>query len=397
MGIPTQTMLRCLIAVAAIAAVLAVPTNLRSTVANKNGKMIRIPIQKMQSLREIMRDYGVVRVSDVLNHKYVKVSADPVVINDYENAQYYGPIQVGTPGQSFNVIFDTGSSNLWVPGAKCTDCGSHKKYVSSQSSTYVANGTVFNIEYGSGPVSGFISQDSVTIGDITVQNQQFAEITDVKGLGIGYTMGKFDGILGLAFPSISVDDILPPLENMYQQGLIGDNIFSFALGTADGQPGELDIGAIDTSRYTGDLTYIPLSNETYWALNLDTITVNGGSVTSAKRVIVDSGTSLLAGPVADVAKLAELVGAKKSRLNPSEYTISCSATAPDISVTIGGTTFSLASTDYIINGGLYCLFGVVGIDVPAEPLWIMGDVFMRKYFTVWDYTNKQMGFALAKH
>jgi hypothetical protein len=37
----------------------------------------------------------------------------PVVINDFSNAQYYGPIAVGTPGQVFNVIFDTGSSNLW--------------------------------------------------------------------------------------------------------------------------------------------------------------------------------------------------------------------------------------------------------------------------------------------
>jgi hypothetical protein len=165
---------------------------------------------------------------------------------------------------------------------------------------------------------------------------------------------------------------------MFQQGLIGENIFSFSLGDASGQPGELDIGAIDNTKYTGDLNYIPLSNETYWALGLDTITVNSESVTSAKRVIIDSGTSLLAGPTADVENLAKLVGAKKSFLNPSEYTISCSASAPDITVTIGGITFTLAKEDYIINGGLYCLFGVVGIDVPVEPLWIMGDVFMRK-------------------
>jgi len=380
----------------ALSAALAIPTNLRSAITQKNG-MVRIPINQMKSLRQIMRDYGVERVANVLNHKFIKVSADPVVINDYENAQYYGPISVGTPGQKFNVIIDTGSSNLWVPSSQCSDCGSHPKYESSKSSSYVKNGTVFDIEYGSGPVSGFVSEDSVTIGDITVLKQLFAEITDVKGLGLAYSMGKFDGILGLAFPSISVDGILPPLENMFQQGLIGDNIFSFSLGSADGQPGELDIGAIDTSKFTGDLKYIPLSNETYWALGLDDVKVNGESVTTAKRVIVDSGTSLLAGPVADVEKLAKAVGAKKSILNPQEYSIPCSATAPDITVTIGGNTFTLSSTDYIINGGLFCLFGAVGIDVPVEPLWIMGDVFMRKYFTVWDYTNKQMAFALAKH
>jgi hypothetical protein len=374
---------------------LAVPTNFR-TGASKQSKLFRVPIHKMQSLRDIHRQYGVERVIDIYGHKFGHaVSADPVVINDYQNAQYYGPIQVG--GQTFQVIFDTGSSNLWVPSTKCKNCGSHAKYDSSKSQDYVANGTIFRIEYGSGPVAGFVSQDSVMVGDVTVHNQLFAEITDVSGLGLAYSEGKFDGILGLAFPSISVDNMTPVFVNMFEQGSLEMDVFSFDLGKADGQPGELTFGGIDTSKFIGDLSYVPLSNETYWALELDGLTVNGKSATTSHRVIIDSGTSLLAGPVDDVAALAKLVGAKKSWINPQEYTVPCSSipSLPTLTFHIGGKAYDLSGADYTINAGIMCLFAVVGIDVPVEPLWIAGDVFMRKYYTVFDYGNRQMGFAVA--
>jgi len=315
-----------------------------------------------------------------------------VVIKDYENAQYYGEISVGSPGQSMAVVFDTGSSNLWVPDKKPFG-SSHSIYTHDKSSTYVENGTKFAIQYGSGPVSGVYSRDDVAIGDQILKNYLFAEVDDTSGLGVGYRLGKFDGILGLAWPAISVDGVPTPLEAMVAS--LDEPCFAFALG--DEADGELVLGGVDDSKYTGEFAYVPLSEKSYWQVALDSLSVSNASMTSATKAIVDSGTSLLAGPTDDVKAIAKAVGATPSIAG--EYMIACDATAPDIVFSLGGADYPLALADYIIQeeGSPECLFGMMGIDIPAPagPLWILGDVFMRKYYVKFDYGGEQIGIATA--
>lgn len=121
---------------------------------------------------------------------YLGAGCDDSLLLDFMNAQYFTTITLGTPPQEFKVILDTGSSNLWVPSVKCSSiaCFLHAKYESSASSTYKENGTEFKIQYGSGSMEGFVSKDVLTIGDLTIEGQDFAEAT--KEPGLAFAFGK---------------------------------------------------------------------------------------------------------------------------------------------------------------------------------------------------------------
>lgn len=334
---------------------------------------------------------------------------DPEPLTDYQDAQYYGQIGIGTPPQNFLVVFDTGSSNLWVPSKHCSlldiACRIHHKYDSSKSSTYVKNGTTFAIRYGSGSLEGIVSQDSVKVGNITVTGQLFAEAH--KQPGISFIAAKFDGILGMAFDTISVNHITPVFQNMVAQGKLPNAVFGFWLdrNLNNSNGGELLLGGTDTSHYVGPLNYVPLSAATYWQLKMEGIMVGGKSspyCSGGCQAIVDTGTSLLAGPVAEVEKLNTELGATKAIAN--EYMFDCSKipSLPDVTFAINGEQYVLHGSDYVLQisagGQTQCLSGFMGIDLPSNlgPQWILGDVFIGAYYVEFDLQNKRVGMARAR-
>lgn len=161
-----------------------------------------------------------------------------VKINNFLDTQYYGPISIGSPPQPFEVIFDTGSSNLWVPSKEChlsAACYLHKYFDSAKSSTYKYNGTKFNITYGSGAVSGYVGQDICTVGGLQAKDALFGQVTHLSGLS--FLAAKFDGILGMAWPRISVDSLPLIFDLLYKQGKVEGNSFSFYLTKEPGMDG----------------------------------------------------------------------------------------------------------------------------------------------------------------
>jgi len=359
--------------------------------------ILKFPIQKIDN-KEFVANF-LRRVALGKEPKaVVKASDGSIVINDYENSQYYGEITLGTPGQKFQVIFDTGSADLWVASSNCdSSCGSHAKYDSSKSKTHVKNGTIFDIEYGSGPVSGYDSNDRVGFGGLVVTDQVFAEVTDASGLGGAYKLGKFDGILGMAFGTISVNKNPTVFEAAFNQGLVSSKQFAFYLGNSDKDAGELVLGGYDQAHFTGNLAWVPLISETYWEIKLDELNVASSTYGVGAKAIVDTGTSLLTGPSSVVKEIAKTLGARS--LSNGEYLVSCTAKLPNLDFVIGGVTYTLTQADYLIPDGNICILGIMGLDVPVPngPLWILGDIFIRKYYTVFDEANNRVGLALANH
>jgi len=323
-------------------------------------------------------------------------SGHGVPLSNFMNAQYFTEISLGTPPQSFKVILDTGSSNLWVPSVKCTSiaCFLHTKYDSASSTTYKANGSEFEIRYGSGSMQGFVSNDVLNIGDITIRNQEFAEA--VKEPGLAFAFGKFDGILGLGYDTISVNHIVPPFYNMIDQDLLDNPVFSFRIGSSEEDGGEAVFGGINPEAYKGKINYVPIRQKAYWEVELEKVGF-GDEVLDLENTgaAIDTGTSLIALP-SDIAEMLNTqIGAKKSW--NGQYTLDCSKvpSLPDLSFWFNGRAYPLKGSDYILEVQGTCISAFTGLDInlPWGSLWIIGDVFLRRYFTVYDLGRNAVGFA----
>jgi len=370
------------------------------------AELHRVPLKKVQRQRTLA---DLRRSRAFLTNRYSvggSVKDDVVDLDNFQDAQYYGPINIGTPGQYFKMIFDTGSSNLWIPSEQCSilnlACQLHNRYDSSLSSTYKPNGTDFDIQYGSGALSGFLSSDTVEVGGVTVTDQTFAEATQEPGLA--FVAGAFDGIMGMAFTEISVMGIPTVFDTMLAQGVVEEPVFSFYLNhDMSGElGGELVFGGSDPNHYEGEFHYVPVSRVGYWQLTADGIKVGGvqKDFCNPCETIVDTGTSLIAGPRAEVREIMLELGAFP--IIAGEWIINCNKVdeMPLVTFTLNGVDFDLTGPELVIEnvdpntGASTCIVGILGLSLPEGlEAWILGDPFIARYYTEFDVGNKRMGFA----
>ncbi|XP_045312303.1 renin isoform X2 [Leopardus geoffroyi] len=377
-----------------------------------SGAFRRIFLKKIPSIRESLKERGVdvarlgAEWSQFTKRFSFSNSTSPVVLTNYLDTQYYGEIGIGTPPQTFKVIFDTGSANLWVPSTKCsplyTACEIHSLYDSSESSSYMENGTAFTIHYGSGKVKGFLSQDEVTVGGITV-TQTFGEVTELPL--IPFMLAKFDGILGMGFPAQAVGGVTPVFDHILSQGVLKEDVFSvYYSRNSHLLGGEVVLGGSDPQYYQGNFHYVSISKTGSWQIKMKGVSVRSATVVCEEgcMVVVDTGASYISGPTSSLRLLMETLGAKE--LSTNEYVVNCKQvpTLPDISFHLGGRAYTLTSADYVLkdpygNDGL-CTLALHGLDVPPPtgPVWVLGASFIRKFYTEFDRHNNRIGFALAR-
>nr|BAU16178.1 pepsinogen BC1 [Cynops pyrrhogaster] len=367
--------------------------------------MVRVPLQKYKSIRENMREHGVLD-EFLRTHKpnpANKYTFSSYAVADeymYFDTYYYGQISIGTPGQNFLVLFDTGSSNLWVPSTYCSSsaCTNHPTFNPSQSSTYTSNGQRFTMAYGGGDVgssvTGLFGYDTVTVQGISITNQEFGlTITEPTS---NFIYSNFDGIFGLAYPGLSVGGATTPMQGMLQQNLLTEPVFSVYMGS---QSGEVIFGGIDSSLYTGQLYWAPLSAELYWQIALQDFSINGQSTgwcSQGCQAIVDTGTTQLNIPEPYMSQLLPYLGIQAN--SNGVYPVNCNniQSLPTLDFVINGISFPVPPSAYVLQSNGYCTANLLSINLDAqngEPLWILGDVFIRLYYSVFDFGNSRVGFA----
>ncbi|XP_054843739.1 cathepsin E-like [Eublepharis macularius] len=326
---------------------------------------------------------------------------------DYMNAQYYGVVSIGTPPQTFTVVFDTGSSNFWVPSCYCPSeaCTRRSRFKSFLSQTYVHVGQPFFLQYGTGQLLGITAKETVKISNISIEAQDFGE--SVMEPGSAFIFAQFDGVMGLGYPSLAVGSGLPVFDNMIKQELVEEPVFSFTLNRAgdaeDG--GELLLGGIDHTLYKGSIHWAKVIEKNYWQIEVNNVKIQGQVALcfNGCNAIVDSGTSLITGPPTEIIKLHRYIGARPTPYG--EYVVDCGRLSylPQITFTISGKEFTLTAEEYIIKEGPReepeCISGFQALTVGKGyvPIWILGDVFMASYYCIFDRGNDRVGFAKPVH
>lgn len=217
-------------------------------------------------------------------------------------------INIGSPAQTFKVIFDTGSSNLWVQSSICQTpgCLQHKGFDHTVSSTFQKHTIegkvpIFSIRYGTGRISGEFVKDRVSVAGIEVPEQIFG--LTYREEGFAFQNVPFEGILGLSFPTISKSHSVPFFDNIISLGKLEHNIFSIFL--SEKEYSSIDFGSVEKNNMKSNFTFINVISNTYWEINIKDIKIGGVSTgvcgnlleeTGKCGVAIDTGTSLYAGP-----------------------------------------------------------------------------------------------------
>ncbi|KAF5386467.1 hypothetical protein D9757_005902 [Collybiopsis confluens] len=319
-----------------------------------------------------------------------------------EAITYIAQVSVGTSKQKFNLLVDSGSSNTWV-GANTTNA-----YVPSSSSVWTDD--IVIVEYGSGYFFGYEYYDTLTLSNaLVITNQSLGGASFSQGfttmdgiLGIG-PIALTDGtILGSTAPVFTVPTVS---DNLYTQGKISNEVVGVAFapttGASNEPEGALVFGAQDSSRFVGQITYVPKETD-YWGIN-QSISYKGVEIMATSTGVIDTGTTLLYLPTDTFnSYIASTGGVFDEATGLYEITEAQYNALEDLVFNIGGTELPLTPNAQIwprsLNGNIGGAQGKIYLNaVSTEPVnglnFINGYVFLERYYTVFDTTNNRVGFA----
>jgi len=344
-------------------------------------------------------------------------TTDIGITNQGTDTSYFAQVEVGTPAQKFNLVLDTGSSDLWFATSGCAGCSTSTPVLDPVKSTTLQLGTQrVPLSYGSGNAEGVLARDTVTMGPFTVNPQSFVAVEQVSS---GLIDGELSGIMGLAFQGIANSLALPFWQALVNSKQLTNPEFSFFItrfvnahnAKTEEPGGVLTFGGTNSTLYQGDIDFqpftIPANGGSFWLQTVSGANVNGNSVNigtgSANTAAIDTGTTLIGAPTEAVNAIWGAVnGAVPLTGNMTGYYSFPCSSKPSIALSFGGPAWPISAADLNLgnvneNNCLGAIFDITqGSDVKANsgtPQWIVGDTFLKNVYSVFRSNPPAVGFA----
>ncbi|KAI0018282.1 acid protease [Xylariomycetidae sp. FL0641] len=329
---------------------------------------------------------------DARDNEYAVVQAEEPtasnaagILQDGTDYAYFSTVKLGSSGKELYMLLDTGASTTWVMGSECQSvgCDKHNSFGPDDSDTYKDTGNKFSVEYGTGSVDGDTVSDTMSLADLAVTlSFGVANVTSDE-----FADFPFDGIMGL---SMSSDNFLAAVQDA---GLLDANLFGVSLSrNADGvNDGEIAFGAPDPAKYSGDISYTPISSGNTWTIALDDVSAGGNSAgISGKLAYIDTGTSFIFGPPDDVKKVYDNIPGSSSG-DGSVYTVPCDTDAT-VALTFSGQSWEISSKDFLSGpeSDGSCTGNIYGMEYIPNG-WLVGDTFLKNVYSVFDIDQRQIG------
>lgn len=322
----------------------------------------------------------------------------------------FGQIRVGTPPQSFDVAIDTGSCNLLLTSSDCQSAGclSHKTYSATESSTARplartegsgndSGPETVLLDISTGEATGDLAMDSVCLGN---EGDVCAVTGLVKMTQMSQAISRFpyDGILGVGMPQGSLDNRFNFMGNLVETGSLARNRFAIWMANDfDTESSELMFGDLAEERIGSEVIWLPVSryDTGMWQATMEDIAVDNMPThlcgTDGCQAAFDTGTNAIAAPAEYIETLLAQLDIKQDCSNYDSL--------PLLGFKFHGHILNIDKWDYVKRVGPHCFHQFMALDLTGQKkdLMLLGDPFLKRYFSIFDRDSLKIGLALSMH
>jgi len=343
-------------------------------------------VREKASRSKRQSQYRIVKAADTKLKNAVGVAQDGT------DFSYFAQVKLGNNKKPMWMLMDTGAGTSWVMGSSCksTACEKHGSFGPTDSATYKVTGETFSVAYGSGSVKGDKVTDTLSFAGMNF-DFQFGVANETSD---DFNHFPFDGILGLSMAGGETENFMQVVKNSTQ---LPANIFCVYLSRAADGPNmsEISFGVCNPDKYTGDITYTAVGNALGdWAVPLDGIAYDGlKSGAAGKLAYIDTGTSYVFGPKDDVAAFHKNIPGSTADEAGTTYKVPCDSNK-DVTYTFSNISYIISAKDWrgVPGADGTCISNIYGHEV-VTGAWLLGDVFLKNVYTVFDTDQKRIGFA----